>query len=283
MKNLTKRTLTGIGFVSILLTGILFHPIIFYFIFALIVALAQFEFYKLVKKIKVDAHIFSGILLGLTIFTLTFLYAAKIISGIYFAIIIPIIVLISIYELYRKRAKPIENIAFTLFGIIWIVIPFSMFSLLAFNQLKDTDIHNSIFGLSQYFDNNIIFSFFLLLWTNDTFAYLTGISLGKHRLFERISPKKSWEGFFGGMFFSIIVSLILSYFFNFYAIKHAIAIAVIISIFATYGDLAESLFKRYIGVKDSGHILPGHGGILDRFDGAFLSLPMLYMYFLFFV
>ena len=278
MNNFTKRTITGAGFVSILLTGLIFHPVLFYFVFGFIISLALFEFYNLGKYHKIEPQKYSGIFLGLLLFTLSFLQASRVINNMFFGVIIPVVIMISIIELYRRTPKPIENIAYTLFGVIWIALPFSLFNYMAFYKCNNLDTSNNLFDIGKYFDNSLILAFFILLWANDTFAYLTGVSIGKHRLFERISPKKSWEGFFGGLFFTILISLILSKFFNLYNIKHSVAIAVIISIFGTYGDLFESMFKRNIGIKDSGNILPGHGGILDRFDAVFVALPMVFLY-----
>jgi len=283
LNNFTQRTLTGAGFVSVLIAGLVFHPLFFYFIFALIIMLGLWEFYGLGKHSKIEPQKFSGMFLGLLIFTASFLNAANIISSIVFILIVPIAVLISIVELYRRTPKPLENIAFTFFGIIWIAVPFSMFNYLAFYKLHNIDILNNIFDIEKFFDNKLILAFFLLLWSNDTFAYLTGVSIGKRRLFERISPKKSWEGFFGGLIMTVVISVILSKYFNFYSIQDAIIIATIISIFGTFGDLMESMYKRSIGIKDSGHILPGHGGILDRFDAVFLSLPIVFVYIILFV
>ena len=278
MNNFTQRTLTGIGFVSILITGLIFHPIFFYLVFLTIIILGLFEFYKLGKYSKIEPQYFPGIFLGVLIFTTSFLNAAKVIGPIAFIIIIPIIILISIIELYRRTPKPLINIAYTIFGVIWIVVPFSMFNYMAFIKIQDTELLNNILDIGYFFDHKLILAFFILLWSNDTFAYLVGVSIGKHRLFERISPKKSWEGFWGGLIMTIVISIILSKLFNFYNIQHAISIALIISVFGTFGDLMESMFKRSIGIKDSGHILPGHGGILDRFDAVLLALPIIFVY-----
>ena len=282
MNNFTQRALTGAGFVSVLIAGLVFHPVFFYFVFALIVTLGLWEFYKLGKYSKIEPQKFTGIFLGLTVFTASFLHAAKVIPGIVFVLVVPIIVILTIVELYRKTPKPIENIAFTLFGVVWIALPFSMFNYIAFIKADGNDYMVNIAQIGQYFDHHLILAFFLLLWSNDTFAYITGVSIGKRRLFERISPKKSWEGFFGGLIMTIVVSIILSKYFNYYSLQTAVIIAFIISIFGTYGDLIESMFKRSIGVKDSGSILPGHGGILDRFDAVFLALPIVFVYIILF-
>jgi phosphatidate cytidylyltransferase len=128
----------------------------------------------------------------------------------------------------------------------------------------------------------IVVGFFILLWANDTGAYLTGITMGRHRLMERISPKKSWEGFIGGMVIAAAAAWLLSDWFGVLDKKGWIIVSVIITIAGTYGDLVESMLKRSIGVKDSGNVLPGHGGFLDRFDSVIISFPMVYLYILLF-
>jgi phosphatidate cytidylyltransferase len=128
------------------------------------------------------------------------------------------------------------------------------------------------------FSPGIIVGFFLLLWANDTGAYIIGITLGKHRLMERISPKKSWEGFFGGLVIAILAAWLLSGWLGVLDTIGWILTAVIISIAGTYGDLVESMLKRSMGVKDSGSVMPGHGGFLDRFDSSFISFPLVYLF-----
>jgi phosphatidate cytidylyltransferase len=154
--------------------------------------------------------------------------------------------------------------------VIYVVVPFSLLVITGFTQS----------GLSNY-NPTIILGFFFLLWTSDTGAYLVGISLGKHRLFPRISPKKSWEGFFGGLVFTLIVSWVISKYFTVISLTDWVIIALIIGIFGVLGDLIESLLKRSFDTKDSGNILPGHGGILDRFDSVIFSAPLVFLYFQF--
>ena len=281
LNNFTQRLLTGIGFISVLLTGIVFSPYLFYFVFALITMLALYEFFSLGKKMKVESMLISNMIVGFSFFTINFLFAANVINAYWFVIFLPVWVMLVVFELYRRTTYPMLNIAYSLAGFFIIVIPFSLFSYLIFPGLiiKETDIFVSLSDLPVNFDNRLVLAFFLLLWSNDTFAYLFGVQFGKHRLFERISPKKSWEGFFGGLMMTIIMSLILSKFFSFYEAPFAILSAVTVSVFGTLGDLVESMFKRSIDVKDSGKLLPGHGGILDRFDGVILASPMIFFVF----
>jgi phosphatidate cytidylyltransferase len=150
------------------------------------------------------------------------------------------------------------------------MFPFSAFARTGLNSLLP---HSDM-----VFSPGIIIGFFIVLWANDTGAYLTGISFGRHRLMERISPKKSWEGFAGGIIIALLVAWFLSGWLGVVDKIHWLFIAVIVSVAGTYGDLVESMLKRSTGVKDSGTIMPGHGGFLDRFDSAIISFPLVYLF-----
>jgi len=184
-----------------------------------------------------------------------------------------------VVELYRHQEKPFDSLAHTLFSILYIAVPFALFPFSAFS-------HTGLKSILPYdqitFSPGIVIGFFILLWANDTGAYLIGISLGRHRLMERISPKKSWEGFIGGILVSAVVAWLLSGWFGVVGKINWIIISVIISVAGIYGDLIESMLKRSIGVKDSGNIMPGHGGFLDRFDSAIISFPLVYLFILLF-
>jgi phosphatidate cytidylyltransferase len=159
--------------------------------------------------------------------------------------------------------------------VFYIGVPFSMFPFSAFS-------HSGLSSLISHggitFSPGIIIGFFLLIWANDTGAYLMGISFGRHRLMERISPKKTWEGFFGGIITAAIVAWLLSGWLGVVNPVQWVIISVIVSIAGTYGDLVESMLKRSSGVKDSGTVMPGHGGFLDRFDSAIISFPLVYLF-----
>ena len=173
-------------------------------------------------------------------------------------------------ELYLKKKNPLNNWAYAMFSQIYLALPFALLNVLAFHS-------DETISVSQY--NPILaLSIFIFNWVNDTGAYCTGMLFGKHRLFERISPKKSWEGSIGGGVFSIIAAFVMAYFFPFMSTGVWVGLGLTIVVFGTWGDLSESLFKRYLGLKDSGNILPGHGGILDRFDSAILAIPAAVVY-----
>jgi phosphatidate cytidylyltransferase len=178
-------------------------------------------------------------------------------------------------ELYEKQQDPITHMAYIFLGQCYIALPVSVLNLIAFSGIAEgTPVYNPL----------LILSLFIFIWVNDTGAYLVGILIGKHRLFERISPKKSWEGFFGGLLLTLAISLVFACFDKEVPWYHWTALSFVVVIFGTWGDLIESLIKRTLEVKDSGQSLPGHGGFLDRFDSLLLAVyAMLFYVQLFFV
>ena len=186
------------------------------------------------------------------------------ISSLLTLIIVVVCLSVFIVELYKKEKEHFTNIAYTFLGCLYVVIPLSLTSL--------------IINIKGDFSPMILMSVFIFAWCNDTFAYLIGRKFGKHKLFETISPKKTWEGSIAGFISIIIVAVVVALFDNNLKIYDYIIVAVLTSIIGTFGDLTESMFKRQVGVKDSGKILPGHGGILDRFDILLLALPIVYVY-----
>ena len=168
-------------------------------------------------------------------------------------------------ELYQKNTLPFDQVAKLILGYVYVILPFAFFTALGY-----------MFNTEYSYE--IPLGFLFLLWANDSGAYVFGITLGKNRLFERISPKKSWEGFFGGLIIAFVMAFVLSMYFNSLELLHWFALAFIIVVFGTLGDLVESMLKRSKDIKDSGSILPGHGGVLDRFDGLLLAAPIVYAY-----
>lgn len=273
MKNFIQRTLTGIIFVSIVLASIYFQADYRALtnLFILVMSFGLHEFYTMVNKgfnvqVPTAYLMFCGLLLyGL----IGSSYEENTIVPLIFAVLyIVSITGLFIFELYRKKEQPIHNLAFSVLGQVMVALPCGLINLIA--------IPEQIYW---------VFAIFVLIWLSDTGAYLVGCTLGKHKLFERISPKKSWEGFFGGCLFAIGGAMLLWHLFTtVWPIATAttwwqwLIFAFIIIVFGTYGDLCESLLKRATAVKDSGNILPGHGGILDRFDSLLLCIPIVYIY-----
>ncbi len=264
------RAITGFLFILTVIAGVYFNSIIAFCLFTLIIILGVDEFYGLVKKSKTLKPIkFWGILTALVTSIIFGLVIFNILDLKFIFISVLMIFFTFLIELYRKKDNPFSNIGYTILGNLYIVIPFIMLFHLGFYS-------GNSFGDS--YSPQIILGFFLMLWTNDTGAYLAGRFFGKHKLFERISPKKTWEGSFGGGLLTIGVAIILSIYFTNLNQTNWIILAILVTVFGGLGDLVESMLKRSLQIKDSGNLLPGHGGILDRFDGLLISVPFIYSY-----
>lgn len=267
MNNLILRTLTGIVFVVLVVVSIISHYYFFSSLFLAITVLGLWEFYKLVETAGIYPNKFAGIVTGAFLFlSNAFIATGHAGRGILMLNFI-FVFLIFLIELYRKLPNPFTNIAFTFFGLLYIAIPFSLLNYLPNPNLMPNTYHPEL-----------LLGFFFLVWMNETGAYLVGSAMGKHRLFERISPKKTWEGTIGGGVLAILTGLLISRYFIQIGILDWLIISLIVVIFTSYGDLFESMFKRSINAKDSGRLLPGHGGILDRFDGVIMAAPFVFVY-----
>lgn len=258
------RAITGFFFIVVLVGTVVFGSYAFIPFFSLIGVLALSEFYKIVRKDEVYPLVTIGLGTGILQFSVTGLYLLGFLSEKF--LLIPLLGVFCVYivSLYIKSVNPIQNIAFTLTGFIYTVLPFTCFIYLGFIQGN--------------YNLEIPLGFLILLWTNDTGAYLSGKSFGKRKLFERISPNKTWEGFIGGVVLAAIVSLNLARYFEILNTWEWLVVGLIIGVFGTLGDLVESMLKRNYNIKDSGSILPGHGGILDRFNGLLIAAPLVYIF-----
>jgi phosphatidate cytidylyltransferase len=255
--------------------GFWLHPYSFVITGLVLLAGTMYEYYVMVRNTGVRLQMIPGILTGILIYLLSTLIAIGIIPPTYYLVLMPVAVFMMVAELYRMLEKPFDSLAHTFLGIIYTAVPFSIFPFAAFSRegLNSILSHEGI-----VFSPGIIIGFFLLIWANDTGAYLTGISMGRNKLFERISPKKTWEGFTGGIIIAAAVAWLLSGWLGIVSSVQWVLIAIIVSISGTFGDLIESMLKRSTGVKDSGNILPGHGGFLDRFDSAIIAFPLVYLF-----
>lgn len=264
LKNLITRTLSGAIYVALIVLGVITTQWAFVGLCVLLTFLATNEFIKMTKSQEQKLNHWVDVIGA------TSLVALVGVLGIinesvspYVGVAVLLAYLLSrlIIQLYNKNESPINSLAYSIFAFVYIVVP--MLSM------------GVIYEQSQA----LLMLIFVMIWMNDTGAFLVGCTIGKHRLFERISPKKSWEGFWGGMAFSILSGVLYYYLIdNTNDLTFYIIMGVVTSIFATFGDLVESMFKRSIGVKDSGNLIPGHGGILDRIDSLLFVLPAMVLY-----
>ena len=268
MNNFISRTLTGAVFVIAIVGSILWAHEAFSLLFLLITAVALLEYYRLINRqrgLRIAAFpgLLSAGILFVTASAVSMNYLKE--EVLFINLIIPLLVMT--WEMYRNSGNPLENIAFSLLGVVYVALPFSILNF----------FFNPDFIPGNYHPG-VLMGFFFILWAYDTFAYLTGILIGRHKLFDRISPKKTWEGTFGGLVFGMAAAWIISIYFTAFSLFEWLMMAVLIMIFGTFGDLVESMFKRSLKVKDSGSLLPGHGGLLDRFDAVLLAAPAVFVY-----
>lgn len=281
--NFIQRAITGIIFVGVLISCILGGPISFTLLFALITALTIHEFGVIISK-QPDVEINKPICMLAGVF-LFFGFAYLGVMPGQTEILIPylfLIIYLLVSELYLKKKNPLNNWAYAMMSQIYIALSFAMLNVLAYHSIGN---EGELSNYQVQYNPILPLSIFIFTWINDTGAYCTGMLFGKHRLFERISPKKSWEGSIGGGVFSIIAAIVMAHYFPFMPISIWIGLALTVVIFGTLGDLTESLLKRTIGIKDSGNILPGHGGMLDRFDSTLMAVPaaVVYLYIISFI
>ena len=272
MKELRARTIWGLVFATSLAGAILIGSFTFAALFLTLSVFVLREFYCLCKKAGYSPQLYPGLVTGTAIFFVSFLVAGHYIPVRFFLYLLPLLYVITVIELFRKKKSPIVNIALTIFGIVYVTIPFSILNFLGFPSNEDQPVYTNV----------LLISLFLFVWASDSGAYLFGVRFGKHRLFERISPKKSWEGLFGGVVAALFVAWLLTFVFHQYSFKLMGIMAIIVVISGTLGDLIESMIKRSIGIKDSGKFMPGHGGLLDRFDSILLASPAIYFVLQFF-
>ena len=275
MKNFIQRAITGLIFVAVLIGCIIGGPLSFGVLFCIISALATVEFCNLMNKHEgVNMNRNICVLGSLAMFLSFFYYGLNPAETSVFIPYLIIIVYLMISELYLKKENPLNSWAYAMLRQLYVGLPFALLNVLAFQSTGPEATYGYLFILPL--------SIFIFNWINDTGAYCTGMLLGKHPLFKRISPKKSWEGSIGGAVFSIAGAFALANFFPILSTLEWVGLGLTVVVFGTWGDLTESLMKRHLGIKDSGNILPGHGGMLDRFDSAIMAIPaaVVYLYFI---
>lgn len=275
MKNLIVRTITGIIFVGAVVASFL-RPEAMVLLFSIVTGLTVWEFTGLVNaRPEVTINRFICTVAAIYFFfAMTYfcsdLYGGAAKSVVFIPYLVTIVYLL-VAELYLKQKNPINNWAYTMLSQMYIALPFSLLNVLAFTATPNGQVRfNSLLPLSV----------FVFLWVNDTGAYCVGSLLGRHKLFPRISPGKSWEGSIGGAVFVLAAAYAISYFLDgtMLTTPEWLGLGLVVVVFGTWGDLVESLFKRTLDIKDSGNILPGHGGMLDRFDSSLLAIPAAVVY-----
>ena len=275
MKNFIIRTITGAIFVAAIVASFL-RPEAMVLLFSIVTGMTIWEFAGLVnERPGVTINRFICTVAGVYFFYAMTYFCSDLYGGVAKSVVfIPYLVTVVyllISELYAKQEEPINNWAYTMLSQMYIALPFSLLNVLAFTATPNGQIS---------FNTLLPLSIFVFLWVNDTGAYCVGSLLGRHKLFPRISPGKSWEGCIGGAVFVLVVAYIISYYIDngILSTLQWLGLGLVVVVFGTWGDLVESLFKRTLGIKDSGNILPGHGGMLDRFDSSLLAIPAAVVY-----
>lgn len=263
--NLTQRLITGILGAAGIITAISVGEWTYFFVFFIICFFTLLEFYKLIGLDGLAPQKAYGTFCGIFIYALSFFIEKGDLSPRYYVVIFPLISCIYMINLYKKsERKPFTNIAFTFLGIFYIGTPFALLNFVVYAHHR--------------YNFEMILGLLLILWASDTGAYFSGTLFGRRKLFERISPKKSWEGFLGGAILAMVFVFGLSRFLHSLSLQQWVIVGLLIIVGGTFGDLIESLLKRSIEIKDSGDSLPGHGGFLDRFDGLLISAPFIAAY-----
>ena len=275
MNNFIARTITGILFVATIVVCFL-NPTAMIFLFALVTGLTVWEFTGLVNdRPGVAVNRFISTVAGVYFFLAMAGTTSGFTSSTVFIPYLITIIYLLVAELYAKQEDPVHDWAYTMMSQMYVVLPFSLLNMLAFRAAPE--------GIMYVY--TLPLSVFVFLWVNDTGAYCCGSLFGKHKLFPRVSPGKSWEGSIGGGIFVMAAAALVWYLTDVYDMNPTgmgmwewMGLGLTVVVFGTWGDLVESLFKRTLGIKDSGNILPGHGGMLDRFDSSLLAIPAAVVY-----
>ena len=277
MKNLMVRTLSGLVLVAVFVGAVLGSQWSFGALLLLSLVGGQTEFYKLARETGLSPQRWMGLAVGVLLFALNFIVfrqfsrsvtdeagGAVLYLLLYIGLLLPTLF---VCELFRRSATPLANLGATLLGVLYVAVPLSLL------------LYVPVLAGDGVWRPETVLCYIFIIWANDVFAYLVGMTFGRHRLCERLSPKKSWEGFFGGLAGAVATGLAAAYALdaNYWVWG---GLALVASLSGVAGDLVESMFKREAGVKDSGQVIPGHGGVLDRFDALLLSAPYVFLYLL---
>lgn len=277
MKNLIMRTLSGLVLAGVVIGAVLGSQWSFGALLLLILIGGQCEFYKLACASGLSPQRWIGLTLGVLLFALNFIVfrqfgrpvtadagGAVLHLLLYIGLLLPTLF---VCELFRRSATPLANLGATLLGVLYVAVPLSLL------------LYVPVLAGDGVWRPATVLCYIFIIWANDVFAYLVGMNFGRHRLCERLSPKKSWEGFFGGLAGAVATGLVSAWALDANCWVWG-GLALVAALSGVAGDLVESMFKRAAGVKDSGRVIPGHGGVLDRFDALLLSVPYVFLYLL---
>lgn len=271
LKNLKTRIITGALYVIISLALVLINQYTLLAFCIISYVWLTIELKRIIQRTNIRISLIFPLMIGLFALLIAFLNIYYNISFTLFLLMIIPIYGIFIHELFILRENSLQSIAHTLFFLIYPLLPILLTIYLS---------SGSFYGQSVNYSPGILVFTMVQIWIFDSMAYIFGVSLGKHRLYEKVSPKKSWEGFIGGFVITLIIGILVGYYSSLIIVIDSIFISIIVSVFGTFGDLVESLFKRNINLKDSGNTLPGHGGLLDRLDSFIFVIPWIFLYFL---
>jgi phosphatidate cytidylyltransferase len=262
LNNFFQRLFSGIGYIALMAGAILAGKYFYGILFLVITLLTLYEFYRLYAGAPYAVPKISGMAAGSLIFIISFIYFSRLAEPALFGLVIPLVLVLFIAEIYGKKNHGFLSLSVLILGLVYIAIPYSLSAFLVFPAVTD-----------HQYTSGILLGLLALIWLNDTGAYVFGMLFGKHRLYERISPKKSWEGAIGGTVVTIVLGYCMNFFVSALSRIDWVILSLLVSVFGVYGDLFESLLKRSAGVKDSGNLMPGHGGILDRMDSLLFIIP----------
>ena len=263
--DLAPRVASALVGAFIIISALLYKEWSYFVIFLCISCLTMWEFYRLVRLQSYLPIRPLGVAIGALLFIFSFLIEMEILPSNYYMALFPLASFVFLVKLYKKNdVHPFINIALFYLGLLYVAVPFALINILVFH--------------SGDYSYEILLGLLFITWANDIGAYFTGILFGKNKLFERISPKKSWEGSIGGALLASATALVISTFFEGLNMIEWVIISIIVVIAGTYGDLVESHFKRTMQIKDSGSSIPGHGGFLDRFDSLLLAVPFVVVF-----
>lgn len=267
MKNIVQRTISGVLYLILIIGSLYLGKFAFGIIVLFFSTIALYEFYRLANGSDLTPLMVIGLVVGALLIISAFLVFSGMCNPVCLSFNLAFILFLFLAGLFSNQQKGIQNLAITLLGIVYVSLPLAFNSYIIFPE-----------SYQYEYTHHIMLGILMMIWVNDTGAYVIGITIGRHRLFERISPRKSWEGAIGGTLLTVALGLWMKDIMHSLTKTDWLILAGIVSVFGVLGDLFESMLKRNMHVKDSGTVIPGHGGILDRIDSMLFIIPVAYIY-----